>query len=145
MEKYHLGKYDKSSQALLNIMGHYVGEVETLHQFTLLAMMGQFSWNVSLLPLDQQKKFIKDFSRKFPLMDRDKIRSLLRLFVERKEELYPGDCRFMADISTSERKRTYHLSVVTLFPEADAKAIEENKEKGTFVSLPLCDFLERDL
>ena len=120
-------------------------KVEDLDQFTLLAMMGQFSWSVSLLPLDQQKKLIRNFSRNFPLGDRDMIRPMLRFFIARKEKIYPGDGRFMVDISTSERKRTYHLNVVTLFPEEDAKAIEENKEKGTFVSLPLCDFLERDL
>ena len=141
MEKHHLGKYDKSSQALLNIMGHYIGEVETLQQFTILSMMAQFSWNVSLLRLDQQKKFIKDFSKKYPLRDRDKIRSILQIFVERKGELYPGDCRFMVNISTSERKSTYHLNVVTLFPEKDKQLIEENLKKGILEGISLTNLL----
>lgn len=141
MEKHYLEKYDKSSQALINIVGIYAEKVESLDQFTLLAMMGQFSWNVSLLALGQQKKFIRDFARKFPPGNRDTIRSMLLFFIDRKKALYPEDGRFMIDISISERKSTYYLKVFTLFPENAANAIEELKKNGKFLNIPLDDFL----
>ena len=132
MEKSYLGKYDKSSEAILKIMGEHAHHMGTLEQFKSVTLLAQTAWNLTLSPKDQWEEKIRKVSRDYPSRDRGAIRSLLREFLTRKEELYPGDRRFMYKLFHSTKGGGFYLEVATVFPESDRELIEKSNEPAKF-------------
>ena len=136
MEKHYLGKYDKSSEAILKIMGEHAHHMGTLEQFKSVTGFAQIAWNLTLFPKDQWEEKIRRVSRDFPSRDRRAIRSLLREFLTRKEELYPGDKRFMYKLFHSTKGGGFYLEVATIFPESDQELIANSNETDQFLRIP---------
>lgn len=137
-------KYDKSSAALLRIMGKLPETVETFEQMTFLVMIAQISWNSERLPPKERKKLLEKILKQSSKEERLGVTRLCHFFIEQKSLLYPSDKRVFVDARVTDQGNSFHLQVATLYPEEDRQNLRTGlAPKDTRIhELPTSEFNE---
>jgi hypothetical protein len=102
----------KISAALLELVDPYLDDAPELDQVRSLAGLGTLAWNLSLLPMSERSRRIREVAQDSKVPDREALTEILQHLVQRKIDLFPDDTRRIFDWEVREEGDIFHLTAM---------------------------------
>jgi hypothetical protein len=110
----------KLSEVILELVEPFMNDIP-LENMEMLIQIGIVAWDLAILPPHQRPKAKAMMLREAHGPKRD-VSALLDVFIERKEQVFPDDRRFVVDYTYTPGKKGGYLQVLASMDPADLPA-----------------------
>jgi len=107
----------KLSEVILELIEPFMDDIP-LENMEMLIQIGIVAWDLAILPPHQRPK-AKAMMLREAHGPRGDVGALLDVFIERKEQLFPDDRRFVVDYTYTPGKKGGYLQVLASMDPAD--------------------------
>ena len=121
-------KGNKISEALVAYAQPLLEECEDFSQFKTAIGLAMAIWNLCLLPENEREACYKEFLETLAgddLKERVIYAKLIKTFIARKEEMFPGDKRFIVNYQLTDKGNKINLTVAVIMLEEKLAEKEE--------------------
>ncbi|MBD2464833.1 hypothetical protein H6G89_27915 [Oscillatoria sp. FACHB-1407] len=112
---------EKMSDVLEAFVEPYLDDAETFEAQQKLFTIAIVAWNLALMPDDKRPAELKNFVQKLAGSNKQfaaDTTAILEEFIERKQQFFANNKRYIIDFELQKMGKTHHLSVVSSMPDS---------------------------
>jgi hypothetical protein len=104
----------KLSECLVDVIEPYRSDDFDREAYSNLVTLAATAWNLSVFPKEERESAILRALQAVPLLRRRETYILVQRLLERKEQLFPNDRRFIAPSDVVEERDEFRIVVASL-------------------------------